>query len=340
MNLNELGVGRLDELPDREGKILLTEVAKVYGEIAGFDAQAWIDDPDKKKWEAVYLDPSGEGHGMSDMDTFRCLVDFPRTLKLMRGIAREVEEIRTERKDIVAIDAGTGTGILAITMALAGCSRVYALEINERSAALAEAMVKEFGLEKIVEVIRCDATKVAIPESAHILTSENLANGLLDEPQYEIIYHLSGFLAPEARIIPNRAVLMASLARVDWSGVDRKWEIAKRKLDPKDLRSKQVFATVDSRCGTHIKRVVGQVDLVWSERELANALVISTDFVIDGEGRNVLEADEADFLGASTAFLIDEVGGVVNVDFDYRTGVRCDNVKVKLNGGRIKFSTK
>lgn len=339
MKLNRLERGNLAELPDREGRIFLTEVAKVYGKIVGFDAEEWINDPDASKWEAKYLDPSGEGHGMSEMDAFRCLVDFSRSLKLMRGIASEVAELRKTNGEIVAIDAGTGTGILAITMALAGCSRVYALEINGRSAVLAEAMVREFGLEDKIQVMRCDATQVIIPETADILASENLSNGLLDEPQYEIITHLSRFMNEEAVIIPSKAILKASLARVDWRGIDRDWEIAKRILNPAELERVE-YARVESLWGRKVDMVNGIAKLNWQGESGANALVVSTDFVIDRQGRNVLQADEADFLGASTAYrLSEEVMGGANVVFDYGTGVRSDKVKIMMENGVLRFKT-
>ena len=119
----------------------LQEMGRVYLATAGFDVSAVneifdrLNKNDPLIWKAQYTSPEGEEWGMDTMDAFRCLVDTNRTVRLINGIFATVSEIkqRTSRK-LKAIDAGTGTGIMAMALAMAGVDKIIALEINPTTA--------------------------------------------------------------------------------------------------------------------------------------------------------------------------------------------------------------
>jgi hypothetical protein len=204
---------------------------------------------------------------------------------------------------------------------------VVSLEINSSTARFTPKLVESCGFKEQIEIIECDATKVELQGlNADILVSENLSNGLFDEPQYQIINHLSRFMKPEGNIVPSRAELFVSLATADWEGIDKP-NIAARKLkDFKRLTPMSKYFEVKSTVGLDLKEINGstQVDFRNSDGR-ANVLLISTRYQID-EGQNpvFLEPDTANFLGKSSAFRLQseiEGGGLVNVNLRYPVGM-------------------
>ena len=71
----------------------------------------------------------------------------------------------------VVIDAGSGSGVLAIMAALCGAKKVYALEQSEFARSI-PSVAKASGVEDIVEVVQGDFSKVRLPEKADVLVTE------------------------------------------------------------------------------------------------------------------------------------------------------------------------
>ena len=67
---------------------------------------------------------SAEYWGGSDM-IFQCLIDRKRALMFKKVIDKFVT------KTSIVVDAGTGTGILAMFAAAAGAKKVYAIEADK-----------------------------------------------------------------------------------------------------------------------------------------------------------------------------------------------------------------
>lgn len=298
-------------------------------------------------WDPEYMDKGGINLGMAVMDSLRCLVDFERTYSLLAGIQKTVDCMKTEgHSDIVGIDAGTGSGILAMGLVAAGCSKVYALEINPATVNLSRKFIERCGFSDKIEVIECDATRVDIAgmKDVDILVSENLANGLFDEPQYQIIKNLSPHLAPDAKIIPFHCTLYAALGWANWEGVgEEKFTIAANKLQDRIKASTQhAYMDVTSRRGMEIPRINGTTEIPVDSSRPINTLYISTRFQMnDGDNPIVLDPDAAEFLGRTSAFHLPSVmqvsGDVVNFRADYSVGfpeklatIRVDNNLVTL----------
>jgi len=300
---------------------------------------------DYKFWDPEYLDPSGKTPGMGTMDAFRCLVDSHRTRQLVHGILETAAQKKSEDQGpLIAIDAGTGTGVLAMALIAAGCDYVYALEINPQTAAATKQVVEQLGLEDRIAVIEGDATQIQLTESqVQVIVSENLSNGLFDEPQFDIIHHLSQYATPDATIIPVLAELQVALGWSGWVGVDKSHITIRELSDLVTISSPSKLVRVKSQVGMEIPQVVGEANLECYNLGLAvNALIVSTRFAIcDGVPPVYLEPDSAQFLGRSTAFKIE--GDLlppcesVRVYTSYRAGIREHFMKAVAEGGFVKL---
>jgi hypothetical protein len=104
----------------------------------------------------------------------------------------------------IVLDIGTGTGIFAVTAALAGARHVYAIEASTMSRA-AQRLVDGNGVADRVTVIRGHSYDVELPERATVLVSEIIG----DDPLAERILPTFAdarerLLVADARVIPSR----------------------------------------------------------------------------------------------------------------------------------------
>jgi predicted RNA methylase len=127
-----------------------------------------------------------------------CLHDTVRTRMWKEAIEQTV------KPGDVVVDAGSGTGIMAIFAALAGAKKVYCIELHPRFITLIKNLAERNNLSHILEVIHADATTITLPEPADVLICELLCTGQFFEPQVQVVNHLRPQLKPGARIIPDR----------------------------------------------------------------------------------------------------------------------------------------
>ncbi len=321
----------------------LHQLAAQYSRIAGFDIQPMLSGKVSfDLWDPQYLDPTGNNHGMHTMDALRCLVDVHRTQVLLSGIEETVTaQRRLGKNKVVAIDAGTGTGILSLGLVEAGCDEVYALEINEQTAATTQKFVAQLGLADRVHVINCDATQITGLPQADILVSENLSNGLFDEPQYEIIGHLSEFLRPDAGIVPFKAECFVSLGKGLWETVDGEYVSMRELPDLVRYPGQSQYFQVDSRVGIKLSNIQGETSIHMEDPNMPiNTLIVSTRFQINEQGEPVfLEADSAQFLGQSSAYAIRQgvntIDGQVPVKISYPPGIRSRHLKTTVEDNQL-----
>lgn len=181
----------LRELSFHKNEGVIVDLARMYGATQGWDVDDFLGRRgDYKFWDPEYLDPSGKTPGMGTMDAFRCLVDSHRTRKLVHGIFKSVAQKKKKNQEqLIAIDAGTGTGVLAMALIAAGCDYVHALEINPQTVTAIKQVVNQLGLEDRISVVEANATQIQLTgPKAKIIVSENLSNGLFDEPHRFAIY--------------------------------------------------------------------------------------------------------------------------------------------------------
>src|SRR5262249_11483926 len=80
-------------------------------------------------------------------------------------------------RDKIVVDIGTGRDALLARMCVeAGARKVYAIEILERPAQQAKALVEKLGLSDKIIVIHGKGQEVQLPELADICVSENVGH--------------------------------------------------------------------------------------------------------------------------------------------------------------------
>ncbi|EKD86646.1 MAG: hypothetical protein ACD_37C00206G0006 [uncultured bacterium] len=345
--------GEFLNTPEQEFSRDMMGLARAYAPYLGLDLDRDIvpNLSDSDWWEADYgvSVVDGKEIGMSMKDAFRCLVDVPRTYQLAQGIAQEVTHLRSRKRTVIGIDAGTGTGILAMLMVASGIDKVYAIEINDQTHDATQDFLTRLGLSERIVLLKGDATQIVIDQlgedRADILVSENLSSGLMDEPQYAIINHLSSYLSPDAAIVPFQGQLSVSLSSADWEGVTPgKQEIAERRLRRSERVADPVqYAVVESRPGMNVPIIRNRVAVPTDYKGLINTLLIHTRFQVNKSGTQFhLEPDSADFLGKTNAFKLEtgvyaEDGHVV-VDIEYEAGRRAGELVMSGEGNVIILS--
>lgn len=325
----------------------VAKFAEEYTRILGLDpAEVFSNTRNPEFWDPEYLYENGGNWGMHVMDSLRCLVDLERTHSLLSGIQKTVESMKKDgHRNLVGIDAGTGSGILAMGLVAAGCEKVYALEINPATVNFSRQFIEKYGFGDKIKVIECDATKTDIAgiKNVDILVSENLANGLFDEPQYQIIKNLSPRLAPDAKIIPFSCTLYASLGWASWKDAGEEYyTIAAEKLHDRTLASSpHPYMDVLSKIGMEIPRILGSTEIpILDNSRPINTLYISTKFQMnDGYNPVILNPDDAEFLGKTSAFRLPNAmqvsGGAVSFRADYPVGFPRKLSMIRLNNNSI-----
>jgi SAM-dependent methyltransferase len=128
---------------------------------------------------------------------YSCLRDRQRTRALECAINATVQP-----GDVV-LDAGAGTGILALLAARAGARRVFAVEIDPVLCSHLRRTVAANGLEHVIMVSEDDARNFAGAEVS-VLTIELVETGLIDEGLVEVWNGLvaAGVVTADTRCVP------------------------------------------------------------------------------------------------------------------------------------------
>lgn len=133
----------------------------------------------------------------------RLIADPHRMVAYQRAIERLVEP------GMVVLDAGAGTGVLAMMAARAGASRVYAVE-SMAIAELAAENIRRNGLSDIVELVRADLRTLAPLAAVDLVVSDCLGRFLVDDQMLDAMDAAAGWLAPHGRVAPRRVSLMVA----------------------------------------------------------------------------------------------------------------------------------
>ncbi|MDI1465185.1 methyltransferase domain-containing protein [Catellatospora sp. KI3] len=129
-------------------------------------------------------------------DIQACLYDARRVQYLQEAISRTV------KPGDVAVDAGSGTGLLGLFAAQAGAERVYCLEFNPDFIPVIEENARRNGLADRIIAVHADATSHDLPEQVDVVISEVISAGFFYEPQLQITNNLRRFLKPGGAMIP------------------------------------------------------------------------------------------------------------------------------------------
>ena len=152
---------------------------------------------------------SGDRWGWTDPAEHARLLDDTRRTDAFVAAIRE-----TVRPDDVVLDIGTGSGILALTAALAGARHVYAVEASD-IAAVAERAFAANGVADRVTLLRDWSTRVELPEPASLLVSEIIGADPLEEDLLSTTLDARRrLLRPDATLVPQRLELLVQPATV------------------------------------------------------------------------------------------------------------------------------
>lgn len=129
-----------------------------------------------------------------------CILDKERTLMFEEAI------LKTVKDGMTVLDAGSGTGILALFSARAGASRVYSIEIDDVLAGIISDNAHSAGYGDVIEVVNQDMKELSITEPVDVVTMEMLDTGMIAEQQVQAINTLvdNGVITPSTVVIPNR----------------------------------------------------------------------------------------------------------------------------------------
>jgi SAM-dependent methyltransferase len=139
-------------------------------------------------------------HNYSGIDVHRAMLhDDARLDAYWRALRATV------RPDDVVVDAGSGTGVLAVMAALCGARKVVAIERSDFASAI-PFVARDSGVD--VEVVRADFGTVVLPEKATVLVTETFGHWALGEGMMPDVH---GFAATNlfagARIVPAACTL-------------------------------------------------------------------------------------------------------------------------------------
>ncbi len=108
-------------------------------------------------------------------------------------------------RDKVVVDIGTGRDALLARMAVeAGARKVYAIELLERPAQQAKALVESLGLTNKIVVIHGRSQEVELPEKADLCVSENVGHIGGAEGCDVLLHDARRFLQPDGVFVPQR----------------------------------------------------------------------------------------------------------------------------------------
>ena len=151
--------------------------------------------------------------GLETVDAVHCILDKNRTFAFLEAIERYV------KPGEVVVEAGLGTGILAIMAAALG-AEVYGIEINKETLDLAEQLSRVFiknGLfdQEKLSLIKADASIWNPLKQIDLIISENIYAGMFYEMQIPILNHLLPFIRSSGRVIPEGMSSYVILAQAE-----------------------------------------------------------------------------------------------------------------------------
>ncbi|SDT08827.1 methyltransferase, FkbM family [Friedmanniella luteola] len=142
---------------------------------------------------------------MSDEPGFWSSTDFPYTCLRDRHRTATLAEVvtATVRPGDVVLDAGAGTGILALYAARAGASRVFAVENDPVLCRHLRSTVERNGYAGVIEVVEADVHTFTAP-TVDVALMELVETALVDEALVSAYNALLGLgtVGPATRSLP------------------------------------------------------------------------------------------------------------------------------------------
>jgi len=192
--------------------------AQIYRETIGFLEERGYISHLNKLLEDEYIDDrmtriDVPSCGLETVDAVHCILDRNRTFAFLEAIEKSV------KPGEVVVEAGLGTGILAIMAAALG-AEVYGIEINKDTLGLARQLSMLFiknGLfdQENLLLIEADASTWNPLKQIDLIISENIYAGMFYEMQIPILNHLLPFISSSGRVIPHGMSSYVILAQAE-----------------------------------------------------------------------------------------------------------------------------
>jgi hypothetical protein len=198
-------VFRTDAWP---GELLesVQDMESLFSELTGISDHST--DPEDEK-ETILSD----GKAISPKDAAKCLADYARTVKFLRGIDAAIRELQKRFPGEVIEVLYAGCGPYA-TLAVPLCNRFTQeevrftlIDIHERSLVAVRTLVGNLGFAEFIrDYIRCDAASYnhRAEGPLHMVVSETMQKALAKEPQLAITANLAPQLTNGGIFIPQR----------------------------------------------------------------------------------------------------------------------------------------
>ena len=264
--------------------------------------------------------------GLETVDAVHCILDKNRTFALLEAIERSV------RPGDVVVEAGLGTGIMAVMAAALG-AEVYGIEINRETLRLAGQLSMMFikdGLfdEKNLLLIEADASTWKPENKIDLIISENIYAGMFYEMQIPILNHLLPFISPCGQVIPGGMRSYVILAQVEKPRQKRHGESFSpsqaegRMYEWKELSEPFLYDNINFNKKNDLDCSVDAVMPVIGSGLVNSLLIYSPVKIAKGI---ILKREDMIFMGEDIFIVIDpplhvERGSAVRLRMEYRKG--------------------
>lgn len=161
------------------------------------------------------------GKAISAEFAARCVLDFARTSKFLRGLRLAIIEAKQRFPNAKISILYAGCGPFA-TLAIPLCTQFSAdeisfdiIDIHQKTLDSAKRVFQYFGLENYVrEFIQTDAATFQAKEKFHVAVTETMQKALEKEPQVAITLNLSKQLKDNGVFVPEKILVEVCLVNL------------------------------------------------------------------------------------------------------------------------------
>ncbi|HQU83130.1 MAG TPA: hypothetical protein PKY59_08405 [Pyrinomonadaceae bacterium] len=168
---------------------------------------------DSQTYDATIL---SQGKAVSPLSAARCIGEYKRTLKFIRGVLAAINELkfRFPNETIEILYAGCGPFATLIIPLLRRYSpaelSLTLLDFHEFSIESAQKIFQIFGFENFnAEFIQTDACFYKHPRKLHLVISETMLNALSSETQTAITLNLAPQICENGIFVPQNISVSA-----------------------------------------------------------------------------------------------------------------------------------